>query len=382
MVNIDNLVNEWAYRCEKGYPDMDSPSDLRVLKSILKEQGISLSQFQEQEEQEESKKISSSSIIDLIKSMEKDNILKDKHLKFLSQYLNSRPFKEKMDDYLSSKNINDKTFSKDETPANDRVFQILQDQDQLEKFIKYIDNPLKLSDLPKKGNLYNELKGASGLNDDSIQKLLHLKGTEGGRGVGKAEIFLSLFFGDVKMRVVGKGDLTWNNEYLEVKGSAARLGGREVPWKGYKNSILGKLAQEYDKSDKNITTLINNLADEEGINLSRLKEGLKELANEAYGSSNIIDKVIDELSDGDLKNDNEVMKTLVTLYYSHYAQAEGAKYFIFTNTATVGGKMSKNNSIYQIFSAENILELVKNKQVTFPGRPNIGDLYPSLLTIR
>ena len=382
MVNIDNLVNEWAYRCKKGYPDMDSPSDLRLLKVILKEEGITIPQFQEQEEKEESKKISSSSIIDLIKSMEKNNILKDKHLKFLSQYLNSRPFKEKMDDYLSSKNINDKTFSKDETPANDRVFQILQDQDQLEKFIKYIDNPLKLSDLPKKGNLYNELKGASVLNDDSIQKLLHLKGTEGGRGVGKAEVFLSLFFGDVKMRVVGKGDLTWNNEYLEVKGSAARLGGREVPWKGYKNSILGKLAQEYDKSDKNITTLINNLADEEGINLSRLKEGFKELANEAYGSSNLIDKVINELSDSDLKSDDKVMEALVILYYSNYAQAEGAKHFIFTNTATVKGKMSKNNSIYQIFSAENILELVKNKQITFPGRPNIGDLYPSLLTIR
>ena len=42
MVNIDALLNEWAYRCEKGYPDMDSPSDLRVLKNILKEQGISL----------------------------------------------------------------------------------------------------------------------------------------------------------------------------------------------------------------------------------------------------------------------------------------------------------------------------------------------------
>ena len=48
MVNIDALLSEWAYRCEKGYPDMDSPSDLRVLKSILKEQGISLPEFQEQ----------------------------------------------------------------------------------------------------------------------------------------------------------------------------------------------------------------------------------------------------------------------------------------------------------------------------------------------
>ena len=64
MVNIDNLVNEWAYRCEKGYPDMDSPSDLRVLKSILKEQGISLSQFQEQEEKEEGP--SKKELIDLL----------------------------------------------------------------------------------------------------------------------------------------------------------------------------------------------------------------------------------------------------------------------------------------------------------------------------
>ena len=46
MVNIDNLVNEWAYRCEKGYPDMDSPSDLRVLKSILKEQGIKIPMYE------------------------------------------------------------------------------------------------------------------------------------------------------------------------------------------------------------------------------------------------------------------------------------------------------------------------------------------------
>ena len=42
MVNIDALLSEWAYRCKKGYPDLDSPSDLRVLNTILKEQGISL----------------------------------------------------------------------------------------------------------------------------------------------------------------------------------------------------------------------------------------------------------------------------------------------------------------------------------------------------
>ena len=48
MVNIDALLSEWAYRCKKGYPDLDSPSDLRVLKSILGEQEISLPEFQKQ----------------------------------------------------------------------------------------------------------------------------------------------------------------------------------------------------------------------------------------------------------------------------------------------------------------------------------------------
>ena len=46
MVNIDALLSEWAYRCKKGYPDLDSPSDLNILKSILKEQGIELPEQQ------------------------------------------------------------------------------------------------------------------------------------------------------------------------------------------------------------------------------------------------------------------------------------------------------------------------------------------------
>ena len=41
MVNIDALLSEWAYRCEKGYPEMDSPSDLIILNEIMNEWGIS-----------------------------------------------------------------------------------------------------------------------------------------------------------------------------------------------------------------------------------------------------------------------------------------------------------------------------------------------------
>jgi len=393
MVNIDALLSEWAYRCEKGYPDMDSPSDISILKSILKEQGIPLSELQNQlfteEEKKPSKKVSSTSVVQLIQKMEKEGVLKDKHISFLTKYLNSRPFQEAIDEYLATKNIDGNTFGKDETAANEKVFQILQSEEQVDKFSEYMKNPLKLSDMPSSGNLFDEVKKASGLTDTTIQKLLHIKGQEEGRGVGKAEIFLSMFFDDVKMRVVGKGDLTWNGKYLEVKGSSARLGGRGTPWQGFKTSILGKLAQEYDKSDRNLTSLINNLADEVDppTDIPKLKEGIKEFANAVYGKSDIIDKVVDGLSEEDLKNGEKVKKALIKLYFTHYAKAENVDHFIFVNTAlrtdkTTGDKtFAPKNSRYLLFSADKIEELIDSNQMILTSSPAVDNLYPSLNTI-
>jgi hypothetical protein len=393
MVNIDALLSEWAYRCKKGYPDMDSPSDLKVLKNILNEWEISLPEFQEQviteQEEEKSSKRSSTSVVQLIQKMAKEGVLKDNHIEFLTRYLNSRPFQEKIDEYLGTKNIDGNTFGKDETAANEKVFQILQREEQVDKFSEYIKNPLNLSDLPERGNLFDEVKKASGLTDLTIQKLLHIKGQEEGRGVGKAEIFLSMFFGDVKMRIVGKGDLTWNGEYLEVKGSSARLGGRDTPWQGFKNSILGQLAQEYDKSDKNLSSLIINLADEVDppTDIAKLKEGIKELANAVYGKSDIIDKVVDGLSEEDLKNGEKVKRALIKLYYTHYTKSENVNHFIFVNTSIKKNKQTgektfgKNNSRYRLFSADDIEKLIDANQMVVTSSPAVDNLYPSLNTI-
>ena len=36
-MTLDELLLEWSYRSEKGYPSMGSPSDISVLKGILRE---------------------------------------------------------------------------------------------------------------------------------------------------------------------------------------------------------------------------------------------------------------------------------------------------------------------------------------------------------
>lgn len=40
MSITDKLVTEWAFRCKKGYPDMNNPDDMKILKEIYSEYGI------------------------------------------------------------------------------------------------------------------------------------------------------------------------------------------------------------------------------------------------------------------------------------------------------------------------------------------------------
>ena len=36
-MTLDELLLEWSYRSDKGYPDMDNPSDIQILKEILEQ---------------------------------------------------------------------------------------------------------------------------------------------------------------------------------------------------------------------------------------------------------------------------------------------------------------------------------------------------------
>ena len=36
-MTLDELLLEWSYRSERGYPSLDSPSDISLLREILRE---------------------------------------------------------------------------------------------------------------------------------------------------------------------------------------------------------------------------------------------------------------------------------------------------------------------------------------------------------
>jgi hypothetical protein len=49
---IDKIVTEWAFRCKKGYPDMNNPDDMKILKEIYSEYEIVIEQDQENKVEE------------------------------------------------------------------------------------------------------------------------------------------------------------------------------------------------------------------------------------------------------------------------------------------------------------------------------------------
>jgi hypothetical protein len=223
MVNIDSLLSEWAYRCEKGYPDMDSPSDLKILKDILNEQGITLPQFQEQiiTEEEGEKELSKEDIKKLIDRAE----LTPSQLKRIQKVISQVTFMEAIDNYLekvaAESNILPKELGKFKT--------YLEELGILEDFAQYIKNPVDF-------NLNNShfADNIKEIPKDKLTQLYLKMGSttdEKNVNIGPGEILFSILFKNTKKRENG-GDLSIGSEgNVELKASTGASGA--VIAKGY-----------------------------------------------------------------------------------------------------------------------------------------------------
>ena len=215
MVNIDALLSEWAYRCKKGYPDMDSPSDLKVLKNILKEQNIILPEQQlsifSDEEMEKllvkgvGKPIEKITAKDLTRYAEKAN-LNDEEISDAFEYLKNARVNLKIKKYLDIKSKESNLL-----PKHISKFRAeLKNLDLEKAFSEYIENPINLNikndhfadDMPKN------------LSKDKLSALYRSMGStsdEKNVNIGPGEILFSILFKNTKKRETG-GDLTIGSE--------------------------------------------------------------------------------------------------------------------------------------------------------------------------
>ena len=289
MVNIDALLSEWAYRCKQGYPDLDSPSDLRVLNTILKEQGISLplsedlaaaeqaldtteidtkKEFFELLDQIDLSKQDIQKVSTMViqfnddtqldeddvsnKIVDSKNDLKDQidlsdlnanELAELSARLLGFKYKEEIKNYFLKKG--------GKAMVQDQVFEVLFDSmvknGDILKFKKYMDNPESFAKLynSEKGSLIDPLRGA--FSESFLYKMVSLDGAYGGISIGKGEFFLCLMCGDISFEGESEGDLDWAGKGLEIKNKGAKPTGQKASYGPNSHQLIFKNLFKYFK---------------------------------------------------------------------------------------------------------------------------------------
>jgi len=364
-MTLDELLLEWSYRSERGYPSVDNPSDLSILREILDKLNLPSSQIiseiegledspkgSDEEEidtepyspdDKPNEKVSVEDIISLL-----DNIRDDEEaLKKIKQLILNMPASKNWDDDLSkSANITSKTIDTSNAPKD--ILDILTSNDDLPAYSKYAKNPLNFSDLPPEGNLIDVFQDID-ISQDSLVKLFDFKGAESGRGVGKGEMALAALCGDVEMAAAGAGDLNWNGKSLEVKGSNARLGGRDRKFTGFEKTPLGQLATKYDKSDAMLYSLIPNLANEEDINLDELLKAVIDFEETAHPGGNAVKYFTKDI----LSNGDEIKSAFFKNLILQYTQNHDIDHLIFLNS-----NVGKNFGNYFHFTPEEADALV------------------------
>ena len=320
MSITDKLVTEWAFRCKKGYPDMNNPDDMKILKEIYSEYGIVM---EEEKPEEEEVSVSVDDIKKILGNIQNDQDA----IAYIYRYIKGRSRNTELQTVLDKANINAKTLSGVNAPK--AIFDILAHNSDLENFVNYVKSKehLNYASLKKEGNLINKL-AATGISKKSIEELIGLGGSEGGRGVGKGEIALALLVDDLKMRD-SSGDLDWNGNYVEVKGSGGRMGGRDA-----KISESSKLIKRYRQANppiesKRLHEIIPALL-QQGVPREELRKESEELINSLYPKGNGSSYI----TAGNLDNPKELRVAFQKAYFNDYITTEGVDHLMMINTTT------------------------------------------------
>ena len=370
MVNIDALLSEWAYRCKKGYPDLDSPSDLRVLNTILKEQGISLplsedlaaaeqaldtteidtkKEFFELLDQIDLSKQDIQKVSTMViqfnddtqldeddvsnKIVDSKNDLKDQidlsdlnanELAELSARLLGFKYKEEIKNYFLKKG--------GKAMVQDQVFEVLFDSmvknGDILKFKKYMDNPESFAKLynSEKGSLIDPLRGA--FSESFLYKMVSLDGAYGGISIGKGEFFLCLMCGDISFEGESEGDLDWAGKGLEIKNKGAKPTGQKASYGPNSHQLIFKNLFKYFKQ---LLIIYNPDPLEYGYQRTKKKfisikdlrgqKGFMDLANVQWPYK--IKAYYNEILSKDLYNgeNNKVKKEFIDIFTSSFKEA-------------------------------------------------------------
>lgn len=302
MSVVDKIVDEWAFRCKKGYPDMNNPVDMKILKEIYLEYGVVL------EEEKPQEQYTVSSLVDLINAQ--SEVLDSA---FIEKIYHTIAAKGKKLGTTLSKFIQKKNLGF----AQDTIFAKINQIPGLEaQVVSYLESTKKVTfqDLGTSGNLTNALTTGTLLPQPFIESIINLPTVdENNKGVGRCEVALALLL-DGGEKASGKGDIHIGKVSLEIKSYKARLAGRHENLQTL-YSVLERITRippgRGTKSKVNLVDYLNHIALAEGLTDADYKQAEIAIKEEFGNSINI-----------DFKKPESIKEELLSWYVSSFLSSE------------------------------------------------------------
>ena len=209
---VDKVLTEWAFRCKKGYPDMNNSDDMKILKEIYSEYGIVI-------EEEKPKEVSSAFTKDSLKALIDSATLTADQLAKIHREIVKVGYHDTVMGILGAKGFRADRF-KSGNSAVEMIFNRIADID-VEKLSEYLKDPKGLQ--PGTNNFATLTELPSKMVIDLL--MIEPGSDNNGSNIGRGEIALGILFKDVD-NSESSGDLKWNGTNLEIKGTGGRLGQR------------------------------------------------------------------------------------------------------------------------------------------------------------
>jgi hypothetical protein len=215
MSVIDKVVNEWAFRCKKGYPDMNNPADMKILKEIYSQFGI-VTEEEAPKEGENNKTLDD--ILNLIRV--KKGEFKQEQLNKLYDIIEKtgKGYTTSLLQKLQQKKLGDE---------QSRIVAGYADQNHFEdKLVASIDNKQNtFAALGRDGNLSTKLTELSGIDSKYVNRLIGFVTGKGNVSVGRGELALVALLADTVSADKGDVGIEYGAKTVEIKASTKRAKG-------------------------------------------------------------------------------------------------------------------------------------------------------------
>ena len=411
-MTIHEILTEWSYKLDRGYPEMDNPYDIFILEQILKKNGFDSKDvdttiqnlkeniFGPKEEKEETSpqtkdnddeigqlrtqlgSHSKKDIIDLVNELDIDEKEIQKLYHRVAVFTTYKPILQS----LGTSNYKDIVIKRYSSEIQS-IIEDLPPKDNAQ-FVNYLSNSEEQLDFPTNntGNLKTIIPSDKIPTSVMSKIMTHATQDEGRKGVGMGELGLALIFKNITDSK-GKGDLALNGEEFEIKGDPATLGEKPEKLEDIINTKMNSYGIEVEpggsgkinycigekclKSELAIAlaATYDNTEDKEGF-----KSTIKDiLINDAKLGTEAVNALFDNI---DFSSAESYQKEIPLMNLYRYVAKEDFKHFLAHDFGA--GAANTGKYVYAGGTPQEIVNGIRKTDVKFQKlspnnlRPRIG----------